>query len=202
MLSRSMPSTLPPIAQRLFDEVFPLLTRRDFGAIDVAVDAIAAAEIPEVWDYWLDGLHSRDPKSKTICPRRFSQAIPDRAFALHATLRLVATAPAACKAAQALRDTTLLKLDFGYHGAKVQTFDLSLLAGLVDLQSVQLSALHLVVPDSPRPDWLPRLTSLHVVNPMGRPAFSGDTTSEPFTKTLLHEQLCRTLPHVRDVQVR
>ena len=199
---RTLPSGLPRSAQRLVDKVFPLLQRRSFEAIDVAVDAISEADIPKVWDYWLDGLQSWNSQTKTICPRRFSQAVPDRAFVLHATLRLIGTAPASCAAAEPLRRATALKLDFGYLAAKVHSFDLSLLAGLVELESVWLSSMHIVMPDSPRPDWLPRLTSLHVSNPRPAPAESPDSRSGPSPKQLLHEQLCRTLPHVCDVQVR
>ena len=198
----TMPAGLPKSAEPLLDAIFPLLHRRSFEAIDVAVDAIVAADIPKVWDHWLDGMQSWNPQAKAICPRRFSQAIPDRAYVLHATLRLIGTAPATCAAAEPLRRATTLKLDFGYLSAKVHSFDLSLLAGLIELESVQLSSVHLVVPDSPRPDWLPRLTSLHIHNPRPAPGSPSVSRSGPSPYPMLREQLCRTLPHVRDVQVR
>ncbi len=200
--NQTIPSGLPRSAEQLVNEVFPLLQRRNFESIDVAVDAIAVADIPKVWDYWLEGMQGWTPQTRMICPRRFSQAIPDRAFVIHATLRLIGTAPATCVAAQPLRRATALKLDFGYLMATVHSFDLSLLASLVELESVQLASMHLVVPSSPRPDWLPRLTSLHVNNPRPSPASPSGARTEPIPTRLLHEQLCRALPHVRDVQVR
>ncbi len=194
--ARRLPASLPREAERLFHDVFPLLTRRDFGAIDVAVDEFVSADIPEVWDYWLDGLLVR-----TLSPRRFSQAQGDHPFTLHATLRLVGTAPETCRAADPLRSATSLKLQFNYAAGISGRFDLSLLAGLPQLESVDLSCMDIVVPTGPRPDWLPRLTTLHVRSPTMQLSLRNHSERSSALGRLERE-IRELLPHVRDVLVR
>lgn len=162
-VGRRLPASLPPSAARLYAEVFPLMLRRDYDAIDVAIDAFSAEDIPAVWDWWLDGV-----TPERLCPRRMSQTLADATYARHAALRLVGAAPATNARAAGIRQVTTLRCpDKDTKGGR---FDLSLLAGLPNLESAFITCTEVRVPDGPRPEWVPRLTSLHldVWNPRDR----------------------------------
>ncbi|MSP54074.1 MAG: hypothetical protein EXR69_00470 [Myxococcales bacterium] len=191
--ARRLPRALPKRAERLFLDVFPLMLRRDYDSIDVAIDEFAHAEIPEVWDWWLDGV---DPPGSPrgvyplLSPRRMSQTQRDQPFARHAALRLIARAPDTCEIAARYRLETTLQTRF--YGGPGGCFDLSLLAGLPQLESVVVGCNELKLPGCQRPDWVPRLTSLHVVNYM---------TSRENPRSV-ERRLRAVLPHVPDIIVR
>lgn len=153
-VARRMPAALPPEASRLYAEVFPLMLRRDYEAIDVAVDAFAAEDIPAVWDWWLDGV-----TPGRLSPRRMSQTLTDGPYARHAALRLIGAAPSTNARAASLRAMTTLRCP---DKEGVGRFDLSLLAGLPNLESAAVACFELRLPEGPRPDWVPRLTTLQL----------------------------------------
>lgn len=154
-VARRMPAALPPEAARLYTDVFPLVLRRDYEAIDVAVDAFAAEDIPAVWDWWLEGV-----TPERLCPRRMSQVQTDAPYARHAALRLIGAAPSTNARAASLRTMTTLRCPS--RDAPGGRFDLSLLAGLPNLESASISCVELRLPEGPRPDWVPRLTTLQL----------------------------------------
>ena len=184
---RRAPPDLPPSAAGLFTDVFPLVLRRDYEAIDVAIDEFVTAGIPEVWDWWLSGV-----QIDKLLPRRMSHTLTDQPFARHAALRLIGAAPETCAAASRLRLETKLRSEprTGPGGR----FDLSLLAGLPNLESAVVGCSELKLPGSPRPEWLPRLTSLHITL-LGRP----DPSEKPGE---LVRRLRWVLPHVPNIAVR
>lgn len=185
--ARRLPPGLPRSAARLYAEVFPLMLRRDYDAIDVAIDEFVAAGIPEVWDWWLDGV-----QMDRLCPRRMSPTLTDWPYTRHAALRLIGAAPDTCAVALRFRGETSLRAEA--RNAPGGRFDLSLLAGLPHLESALIGCLEMKLPGSARPEWLPRLTSLHIV--LSNPAERLDGPRE------LEKQLRRVLPHVPNVVVR
>lgn len=191
---RRFPRGLPKSAERLFHDVFPLMLRRDYDSIDVAIDEFAHAEIPEVWDWWLDGVGlpagSAGAASAQLCPRRMSQTQQDQPFARHAALRLIGLAPESCEIAARFRLRTTLRSRF--QSGPAGCFDISLLTGLPHLESVVVGCNELKLPGSPHPDWVPRLTSLHVVS--YRPG--------PEDFRAIEQRLRAALPHVPDIIVR
>jgi hypothetical protein len=184
--ARRLPPGLPRSAARLHAEVFPLMLRRDYDAIDVAVDEFVAAGIPEVWDWWLDGV-----QMDRLSPRRMSQTLTDWPYTRHAALRLIGAAPDTCAVALRLRGETSLRTEA--RNAPGGRFDLSLLAGLPHLESALIGCFELKLPDSARPEWLPRLTSLHIVT---------SSYTERLKPWELEKALRRVLPHVPNVVVR
>ncbi len=189
---KRMPRALPADAEALYREVFPLLLRRDYDSIDIAVDEFARADIDAVWAWWLDGVALPDARSliARLCPRRMSQAEADQPYARHAALRLIGAAPATCAVAEQFRRETGLKSVFA--SGPGGCFDLSLLAGLPALESAIIGCATLRLPSSPRPDWLPRLTSLHI---------RASWRDVPERLAIEH-QVRTVLPHVPDIVIR
>lgn len=188
---------MPTPLAALIARTQPLLTARSYEAIDVAVDALIDAGVDAAWDHWLDGLQRWSPQEGTICPRRFAQTVTDRPYVVHAALRLIATAPAGCAAAARVRRTTALRL--GYLPATPPPMlDLALLAGWTDVESVQVANARLRMPDGPRPDWMPALTTLDLQGPLDDTGARLDARG----RATLADALRAALPHVRELRLR
>lgn len=184
-----LPLDLPASATRLYHEAFPLMLSRDYDAIDVAIDQFVQADIPEVWDWWLHGV---DLDLEGLWPYGMPRGDLDRPFARHAALRLIGAAPETCSNAASQRQCTRLS-NSNFDDCSGGRFDLSLLAGLPNLETVRICIFEIKLPDSPRPDWLPRLQTLVVLQ-------SGDNRHR-HDNWKLERRLRQVLPHVPTIVV-